>query len=71
MKLTDWLRKLSIFRSGLVAKKYHSGRDLPLEFIDQGVMNRDKDVLFDFDKRRAAAKAAKGNKDKTSKSGTR
>ncbi len=56
MKFTDWLRKLGIFRSGTKAKVYTSGKDMPIEFVASGVFDREKDIMFDLDKRKTGKK---------------
>ncbi|MBI2675649.1 MAG: hypothetical protein HYX24_04280 [Candidatus Aenigmarchaeota archaeon] len=38
------------------AKVYTSGKDMPIEFVSSGVFNREKDIMFDLDKRKAKKK---------------
>ncbi len=44
MKLLDILAKLGILRYGTKAAVYRSGRDRPIEFMDQGVFNAERDL---------------------------
>jgi hypothetical protein len=45
MKIMDILRKLGVFRSGTVAKKYKSGKDMPAELLMDDVYDADKDLV--------------------------
>ncbi|MBI4173419.1 MAG: hypothetical protein HY519_01745 [Candidatus Aenigmarchaeota archaeon] len=56
MGIVDWLRKLGIFRSGVVAKKYTSGRDKPIELISEDVFDGKKDIMFNLDKKKIVKK---------------
>ena len=45
MKILDLLRKLGIFRSGSVSGTYQSGKDRPIEFMAEDVMDSKKDLI--------------------------
>lgn len=45
MSLMDWLRKLGIIRFGVTKAIYHSAKDRPAEFMMDGVMNAEKDLV--------------------------
>ncbi|MDD5367088.1 MAG: hypothetical protein PHR30_17265 [Gallionellaceae bacterium] len=45
MSIMDWLRKLGILRTGAIKATYTSGRDRPVEFMLDGVLNADKDLI--------------------------
>ena len=51
-----WLRKLGILRYG--TKKYHytSGRDMPIEALMDDVIDAEKDIMFDGDKKKKHSK---------------
>jgi hypothetical protein len=53
MKLLDMLAKLGILRYGTKAAVYRSGRDRPIEFMDQGVFNAERDLTTLDDVKRA------------------
>ena len=45
MSIVDKLRKLGIFRYGLIRMKYKNGTQRPIEFQKQDVFNADKDMV--------------------------
>lgn len=45
MGLLDILAKLGILRFGARAGTYRSGTDRPLEFIDDDILNADRDLI--------------------------
>lgn len=51
-----WLHKLGILRTGSYAKKF-TGDDIPIQTVMDDVIDPEKDIMFDFDKK-------KKNKDK-------
>ncbi len=53
MKLLDILSKLGILRYGTKAAVYRSARDRPIEFMDQGVLNAERDLTTREDVKRA------------------
>jgi hypothetical protein len=58
MKLLDILAKLGILRFGTKAAVYRSGRDRPIEFMDQGVANAERDLTTLDDVKRAFGRKA-------------
>ena len=44
MRILDLLAKLGILRYGAKAAVYRSGRDRPLEFMQDDVLNAERDV---------------------------
>ena len=46
------LRKLGILRFGTKKYTYTSGRDMPAEALMDDVIDPEKDIMFDFDKRK-------------------
>ncbi len=58
MKLLDLLAKLGILRYGTKAAVYRSGRDRPIEFMDHGVANADRDLTTLDDLKRAFGRKA-------------
>lgn len=45
MKLLDLLRKLGILRFGTKTATYTSGKDRPIEFMADNVLNAEKDLI--------------------------
>ena len=45
MKLLDLLRKLGIIRWGKTSATYTNAKDKPIELIDNGVFNEQKDLI--------------------------
>ena len=60
MKLLDLLAKLGILRFGAKKAVYHSGKDMPAEFLMDDVMNAERDLVTKRDIE-AARSAAKGS----------
>ena len=60
MKLLDLLAKLGILRFGAKKAVYHSGKDMPAEFLMDDVMNAERDLVSKRDIE-AARSAAKGS----------
>lgn len=69
MKFLDLLAKLGILRYGTKAAVYHSGRDRPAEFMQEGVFNAERDLttLQDVKDALGAGKAAGGKSGETAK----
>jgi len=53
MKFLDWLSKLGVLRFGVKKGTYTSAKDLPEEFLIDGVYNSKKDLVHkgDFKKK--------------------
>lgn len=49
MTIMDWLRKLGILRYGVKTGTYTSGKDRPIEFMMDGVINAEKDLTTKAD----------------------
>jgi hypothetical protein len=64
MKVLDVLRKLGIVRYGTKAATYTSAKDMPAEFLMDGVFNADKDLVNKEDVKNvtAAVKSLEGRK---------
>lgn len=45
MKFVDILRKLGIFRSGVVKATYHDGKERPIEFQKEDVFDSKRDLI--------------------------
>jgi hypothetical protein len=50
------LRKLGILRFGTKEYKYTSGKDMPAEALMDDVIDPEKDIMFDLDKRKKEKK---------------
>jgi len=46
------LRKLGILRFGTKNLKFKLGKDMPIEALMDDVFDAEKDIMFDFDKRK-------------------
>ena len=55
MTLLDWLRKLGIIRFGTKSGTYTSARDMPREFLVDGVYNAEKDLVTKDDLKKVAS----------------
>ncbi|OGV61148.1 MAG: hypothetical protein A2498_12800 [Lentisphaerae bacterium RIFOXYC12_FULL_60_16] len=60
MTLMDWLRKLGIIRFGTKSGTYTSARDMPPEFLMDGVYNAEKDLVTKDDLKKVSS-AIKGS----------
>ncbi len=49
MTVMDWLRKLGIIRFGVKSGTYTSAKDMPTEFLMDGVYNAEKDLVTQDD----------------------
>ncbi len=54
MTLMQWLNKLGILRWGTKAAVYHNAVEKPIELMDVGVFNAERDLMFGNEKKPAA-----------------
>ena len=54
MDIIGWLRKLGILRVGNKSYKYTSGKDMPAEAYMDDVVDAEKDIMFDLDRKKEA-----------------
>jgi hypothetical protein len=53
MTLMQWLNKLGILRWGTKAAVYHNATEKPIELMDVGVFNAERDLMWGNEKKPA------------------